>query len=48
MCTAIENCSNIDELKVLFKDTINEAGEVTKVAVMNNWPDDYSIRKYIR
>jgi hypothetical protein len=48
MCTAIENCSNIDELKVLFKDTLNEAGEVTEVAVMNNWPDDYSIRKDIR
>ena len=48
ICTAIENCSDLDALKVLFKDTLNEAGEVTKPAVVNTWPDDYSIRKYIR
>jgi len=48
ICTAIGNCSDLDALKVLFKDTLNEAGEVTKIAVLNDWPDDYDMEKYRR
>ena len=48
ICTAIGNCSDLDALKVLFEDTHNEAGEVTKVAAINDWPDNYDIRKYRR
>jgi len=48
ICTAIENCSDLDAFKVLFEDTRNEAGEVTKVAVVNDWPDDYDMEKYRR
>ena len=48
ICTAIENCSDLDAFKVLFEDTRNEAGETTKIAVVNDWPDDYSVEKYIR
>ena len=48
ICTAIENCSDLDAFKVLFEDTRNEAGETTKIAVVNDWPDPYSVEKYIR
>ena len=48
ICTAIGNCSDLDALKVLFEDTRNEAGEVTKIAIMNDWPDDYDMEKYRR
>ena len=48
ICTAIGNCSDLDAFKVLFKDTRNEEGDVTKVAVVNNWPDDYDMEKYRR
>ena len=48
ICTAIENCSDLDAFKVLFEDTRNEAGEITKIAIVNDWPDDYSLEKYIR
>jgi len=48
ICTAIGNCSGLDEFKVLFQDTRNEEGEVTKVAVLNDWPDDYDMEKYRR
>jgi len=48
ICTAIGNCSDLDAFKVLFKDTRNEEGEVTKVAVMNGWPDSYNMEKYRR
>jgi hypothetical protein len=48
ICTAIGNCSDLDALKVLFEDTRNEAGEVTKIAVLNDWPDSYNMEKYRR
>ena len=48
ICTAIGNCSDLDALKVLFEDTRNEAGEVTKIAVLNDWPDFYNVEKYRR
>ena len=48
ICTAIGNCSDLDALKVLFEDTRNEAGEVTKIAVLNDWPDSYGMEKYQR
>ena len=48
ICTAIGNCSDLDALKVLFQDTRNEAGEVTKIAVLNDWPDFYNVEKYRR
>ena len=48
ICTAIGNCSDLDALKVLFQDTRNEAGEVTKIAIMNDWPDSYNMEKYRR
>ena len=48
ICTAIGNCSDLDALKVLFEDTRNEAGEVTKIAIMNDWPDSYNMEKYRR
>ena len=48
ICTAIGNCSDLDALKVLFQDTRNEEGEVTKVAVLNDWPDSYGMEKYRR
>jgi hypothetical protein len=48
ICTAIGNCSDLDALKVLFQDTRNEEGEVTKVAVINDWPDSYGMEKYRR
>jgi hypothetical protein len=48
ICTAIGNCSDLDAFKVLFEDTRNEKGEVTKVAVINDWPDFYNVEKYLR
>ena len=48
ICTAIENCSDLDAFKVLFEDTRNEAGEITKIAVLNDWPDPYTMEKYRR
>ena len=48
ICTAIENATTMDEFKVLFEHTYNEDGEVTKVAPIHDWPDDYHLRKYTR
>ena len=48
ICTALENCSDLDAFKVLFEDTRNEAGETTKIAVVNDWPDPYTMEKYRR
>ena len=48
ICTAIGNCSDLDALKVLFQATRNEEGEVTKIAVLNDWPDSYGMEKYQR
>lgn len=48
ICTTIGNCSDLDVFKVLFEDTYNETGEVTKRAVVHDWPDNYYIRKYQR
>ena len=48
ICTAIESTTTMDEFKTLFEHTYGEDREVTKKAVIHNWPDDYNVRKYTR
>ena len=48
ICTAIENATTMDEFKVLFDNIYNKDKDGFKVATINNWPDDYNVRKYIR
>ena len=48
ICTAIENATTMDEFKKLFEHTYNLKGDISRVAIIQDWPDTSSVRKYIR
>lgn len=46
--TAIDGASNMTAFKALYQDTIDSDGNVTEVARVNRWTDDYDVKTYIR
>tara|TARA_R100000687_G_scaffold79900_1_gene74665 strand:+ start:214 stop:792 length:579 start_codon:yes stop_codon:yes gene_type:complete len=48
ICEAIDNSSDIDLFKTLFEDSYDKDGNVLKVAIINDWPNDTNVRKYHR
>ena len=48
ICTAIENATTMDEFKKLFEHTYNLKGDRSRVAIIQDWPDDSNVRKYTR
>lgn len=45
---AIDGASNMTAFKALYQDTIDSDGNVTEVARINRWTDDYDVKTYIR
>ena len=45
---AIDGASNMTAFKALYQDTIDSDGNVTEVARVNRWTDDYDVKTYIR
>lgn len=41
--TAIEACTTTEEFQALYIDVSDGEGEVTTIAKINDWPDDYAI-----
>tara|TARA_R100000234_G_scaffold109338_1_gene81156 strand:- start:38 stop:673 length:636 start_codon:yes stop_codon:yes gene_type:complete len=48
ICNAIDNSANMAAFKALHNNTYDSNGNITAVATVNNWPDDYNIRAYER
>ena len=45
---AIDGASNMTAFKALYQDTIDSDGNVTEVARINRWSDDYDVKEYVR
>tara|TARA_R110002020_G_scaffold392866_1_gene603171 strand:+ start:751 stop:1359 length:609 start_codon:yes stop_codon:yes gene_type:complete len=45
---AIDGASNMAAFKALYQDTIDSDGNVTEVARVNRWTDNYDVKTYIR
>ena len=48
ICNAIDNSADMAAFKALYNDTYDSDGNITAVATINNWPDDYDIKTYER
>ena len=48
ICNAIDNSADMAAFKALHNDTYDSSGNLTAVATVNNWPDDYDIKTYER
>ena len=48
ICNAIDNSANMAAFKALHNDTYDSDGNLTAVATVNNWPDDYNVQTYER
>ena len=48
ICTAIDDSANMAAFKALHNDTRDSDGNVTAVAKVNDWPDDYDVQTYER
>jgi hypothetical protein len=48
ICNAIDNSADMAAFKALHNDTYDSDGNITAVATVNNWPDDYDIKSYYR
>ena len=48
ICNAIDNSADMAAFKALYNDTRDSDGNLTAVATVNNWPDDYDIKTYER
>jgi len=48
ICNAIDNSADMAAFKALHNDTLDSNGDVTEVATINNWPDDYDVQTYER
>ena len=48
ICNAIDNSADMAAFKALHNDTYDSDGNITAVATVNNWPDDYDIKTYER
>jgi len=46
--TAIDGASNMAAFKALYEDTRDSDGNVTEVARINRWSDDYDVKQYVR
>ncbi len=45
---AIDGASNMAAFKALYEDTRDSDGNVTEVARINRWSDDYDVKQYVR
>ena len=45
---AIDGASDMAAFKALYEDTRDSDGNVTEVARINKWSDDYDVREYVR
>ena len=43
ICNAIDNSADMAAFKALHNDTYDSDGNITAVATINNWPDDYDV-----
>ena len=48
ICNAIDNSADMAAFKALHNDTYDSDGNITAVATVNNWPDDYDVQTYER
>ena len=48
ICNAIDNSADMAAFKALHNDTRDSDGNITAVATIRNWPDDYDIKTYER
>ena len=48
ICNAIDNSADMAAFKALYNDTRDSDGNITAVATIRNWPDDYDIKTYER
>ena len=48
ICNAIDNSADMAAFKALHNDTYDSNGNVTAVAKVNDWPDDYDVQTYER
>ena len=46
--TAIDNASDMDAFKALYKDTKDSDGNITEVNRINRWSDNYDVQTYMR
>ena len=45
---AIDGASDMAAFKALYEDTRDSDGNVTEVARINRWSDDYDVKQYVR
>ena len=45
---AIDDASDMEAFKALYEDTRDSDGNVTEIARINRWSDDYDVKTYIR
>ena len=48
ICNAIDNSADMAAFKALHNDTYDSDGNLTAVATIRNWPDDYDVQTYER
>jgi hypothetical protein len=48
ICNAIDNSADMAAFKALHNDTYDSDGNITAIAKVNDWPDDYDIKTYER
>ena len=48
ICNAIDNSADMAAFKALHNDTYDSSGNLTAVATIRNWPDDYDVQTYER
>ena len=48
ICNAIDNSADMAAFKALHNDTYDSSGNLTAIAKVNDWPDDYDVQTYER
>jgi len=48
ICNAIDNSADMAAFKALHNDTYDGSGNLTAIAKVNDWPDDYDVQTYER
>tara|TARA_R100001460_G_scaffold47123_1_gene84866 strand:+ start:34 stop:669 length:636 start_codon:yes stop_codon:yes gene_type:complete len=48
ICNAIDDSANMAAFKALHNDTYDSDGNITAIAKVNDWPDDYDVQTYER
>ena len=48
ICNAIDDSANMAAFKALHNDTYDDDGNITAIAKVNDWPDDYDVQTYER